>query len=186
MCLLYTFPPLFLPPPSPHAPTSQPREEIAGCQKKTFLKKPIQSDLTYLFLSRVAQLCHFCRAFYKLRSHSAHTFNPPRYKKEKNLQTHVHVYRPVTVDLWFLFNNVFMQLICLLPFFCLFSPYKCLISRDGAYCWCLSFDRHAHGRANSTTVTYFARLVFTFLFLFCFRVRSRLAVTLLPPVHACL
>lgn len=67
----------------------------------------------------------------------------------------------------FLFNNVFLQLICLLPFFCLFSPWNPLFSRQGAYCWVPNnvfplSDSRVSGRAYCMTVTYFARFVFTF------------------------
>lgn len=53
------------------------------------------------------------------------------------MQMYIFVYWPVRVDVWFLFINVFMHLICLLPFFffCLISLYKLLFSRQGAYCW---------------------------------------------------
>lgn len=36
-------------------------------------------------------------------------------------QTNIRVFRPVTADLWFLCNSVFMQLICLLPYFFAYS-----------------------------------------------------------------
>lgn len=88
----------------------------------------------------------------------------PLYKKS---QVHIRVYQPVTVDLWFLSNNVFLQLICLLPFFCLFSPWNPLFSRQSAYCWVPNnvfplSDSRVSGRVYCMTVTYFARFVFTF------------------------
>lgn len=67
-----------------------------------------------------------------------------------------------SVDLWFLFSNDFMLLICLLPF-CL-----CLISSSVQEAMCIlpsAFPltgSRASGRARSTMVNCFARFVFTF------------------------
>lgn len=116
------------------------------------------------------QLCQLC-LHEKLYIKSGASLPTPFTLFDEKSQTHIRVYRPVTVDLWFLFNNVCMQLICLLPFsfsfFCLFSLYKPLFRRQGAYCWVPNnvlplTDSRVWGRAYSMMVTYFARFVFTF------------------------
>lgn len=103
------------------------------------------------------------KALYKVRSESAHTFYPFRWKIA---DTH-----PCLPPCHSWFNNVCMQLICLLPFSfsfsCLFSLYKPLFRRQGAYCWVPNnvlplTDSRVWGRAYSMMVTYFARFVFTF------------------------